>query len=158
MFVDKDCSIKGQPTNGMQHMDITGCNTWGADDDVAGLCREFPDFDRGLVEGMLADQGGDVPEVHACLRVRLPLPSCASSLHHCILSGASTGLSTQSCASSLHLCLLLAGTTRHVLMWLAKAGTPVSTLCSRSALSDYQILASQHKIWLQWLLNRMTSA
>lgn len=55
----------------MLHMEITGCDAWDADDDVAGLCREFPDFDRGLVEGMLADQGGDVPEVHACLRVRL---------------------------------------------------------------------------------------
>ncbi|KAA6428294.1 MAG: E3 ubiquitin- ligase ORTHRUS 2-like [Trebouxia sp. A1-2] len=36
--------------------------------DLAGLCRDFPDFDRGLIEGMLADQGGDVPEVQACLR------------------------------------------------------------------------------------------
>ena len=48
-----------------------------ADGDLAGLCREFPDFDRGLVEGMLADQGGDVPEVHACLRVYL---SCLAPL------------------------------------------------------------------------------
>lgn len=40
-----------------------------AEDDLVGLCRDFPDFDRELIQGMLADQGGDVPEVHACLRV-----------------------------------------------------------------------------------------
>lgn len=45
-----------------------------ADADLAGLCEEFPDFDRGLLEGMLADQGGDVAEVHACLRVPPSLP------------------------------------------------------------------------------------
>ncbi|KAL0024465.1 hypothetical protein WJX77_007093 [Trebouxia sp. C0004] len=43
-------------------------STTAPEDDLAGLCQEFPDFDRGLIEGMLADQGGDVPEVHACLR------------------------------------------------------------------------------------------
>ncbi|KAL0054420.1 hypothetical protein WJX82_008650 [Trebouxia sp. C0006] len=43
-------------------------STTAQEDDLAGLCRDFPDFDRGLIEGMLADQGGDVPEVHACLR------------------------------------------------------------------------------------------
>ena len=45
---------------------------WSADSDLDQLCQEFPDFDRGLLEGMLADQGGDVPEVHACLRVCSP--------------------------------------------------------------------------------------
>ena len=48
-----------------------------ADDDLSRLCQEFPDFDRGLVEGMLADQGGDVPEVHACLRVMHLLCICS---------------------------------------------------------------------------------
>ncbi|KAL0029826.1 hypothetical protein WJX77_002266 [Trebouxia sp. C0004] len=43
-------------------------STTAQEDDLAGLYQEFPDFDRGLIEGMLADQGGDVPEVHACLR------------------------------------------------------------------------------------------
>lgn len=42
-----------------------------ADDDLDKLCQEFPDYDRGLLEAMLADQGGDAPEVRACLRVML---------------------------------------------------------------------------------------
>ncbi|KAL3132357.1 hypothetical protein ABBQ32_008933 [Trebouxia sp. C0010 RCD-2024] len=42
------------------------------EDDLDKLCQEFPDYDRGLVGAMLADQGGDVPEVHACLRVVPP--------------------------------------------------------------------------------------
>ena len=42
-----------------------------AEDDLDKLCQEFPDYDRGLVGAILADQGGDVPEVHACLRVML---------------------------------------------------------------------------------------
>lgn len=41
------------------------------DDDLNKLCKEFPVYDRGLIGAMLADQGGDVPEVHACLRVML---------------------------------------------------------------------------------------
>ena len=41
-----------------------------ADAELSKLCQEFPDFDQGLIEGMLADQGGDSAEVHACLRVR----------------------------------------------------------------------------------------
>ncbi len=51
-----------------------------AEDDLAGLCRDFPDFDRGLIEGMLADQGGDVPEVHTCLRVSHGSPTAAFAL------------------------------------------------------------------------------
>ena len=51
-----------------------------AEDDLVGLCRDFPDFDKGLIEGMLADQGGDVPEVHACLRVSYPLPTATFTL------------------------------------------------------------------------------
>lgn len=43
-----------------------------AEDDLDKLCQEFPGYDRGLVGAMLADQGGDVPEVHACLRVVPP--------------------------------------------------------------------------------------
>lgn len=33
------------------------------------LAADFPQFDRVLLQGMLEDQGGDVQEVHACLRV-----------------------------------------------------------------------------------------
>ena len=44
---------------------------WTLADDLEKLCEDFPAYDRGLIEVMLADQGGDVPEVHACLRVML---------------------------------------------------------------------------------------
>ena len=40
-----------------------------AGSDLDQLCQDFPEFDRSLLEGMIADQGGDMPEVHACLRV-----------------------------------------------------------------------------------------
>ena len=53
-----------------------------ADDDLAGLCREFPGFDRGLLEGMLADQGGDVAEVHACLRVEPHTLACSLDISY----------------------------------------------------------------------------
>ena len=37
--------------------------------DLEELCAEFPDFDRMLMEDMLEDQGGDVRDVRAMLRV-----------------------------------------------------------------------------------------
>ena len=42
--------------------------------DLDALSAEFPDFDRELLQGMLEDQGGDLQEVHACLRVSLRTP------------------------------------------------------------------------------------
>jgi hypothetical protein len=35
---------------------------------VEALCTEFAEYDRGLIDGLLEDQGGDIPEVHAALR------------------------------------------------------------------------------------------
>ncbi|KAK9812690.1 hypothetical protein WJX72_002129 [[Myrmecia] bisecta] len=36
--------------------------------EVEALYSEFPEFDAVLIRGMVEDQGGDIPEVHACLR------------------------------------------------------------------------------------------
>ena len=35
---------------------------------VEALFTEFAEYDRSLIEGMLEDQGGDIPEVQAALR------------------------------------------------------------------------------------------
>ncbi|PNH03688.1 putative E3 ubiquitin-protein ligase [Tetrabaena socialis] len=45
-----------------------GGSRWASE--AASLVGEFPDFEPSLVEGMLEDQGGDVAEVAACLKVR----------------------------------------------------------------------------------------
>lgn len=39
--------------------------------ELATLTAAFPDFDAGLISGLLEDQGGDVEEVHAYLKVRI---------------------------------------------------------------------------------------
>lgn len=37
---------------------------------MAALAADFPEFDAALLAGMVEDQGGDVAEVRAGLRVR----------------------------------------------------------------------------------------
>ncbi len=42
----------------------------GAAEEMAALAGDFPEFDAALLAGMVEDQGGDVAEVRAGLRVR----------------------------------------------------------------------------------------
>jgi hypothetical protein len=55
-----------------------------AESDMEALCREFPQFDSSLLEGMLEDQDGDAQEVHACLRVGFHLHVCYSIQGSCM--------------------------------------------------------------------------
>ena len=41
-----------------------------AAEEMAALAADFPEFDAALLAGMVEDQGGDVAEVRAGLRVR----------------------------------------------------------------------------------------
>lgn len=41
--------------------------------EVTQLHEAFPEFDKGLIAGLLEDQGGDSEEVHAYLKVMVPL-------------------------------------------------------------------------------------
>lgn len=82
----------------MYNCKVGSCMLCTAESDLDKLCEEFADYDRGLLEGMLADQGGDVAEVHACLRV-LPSPSTshACTLHTSSSAGWTPGM-TPSCS------------------------------------------------------------
>lgn len=37
---------------------------------VTLLCSEFPEFEKGVIEGLLFDQGNDLEEVTSYLQVR----------------------------------------------------------------------------------------
>ena len=48
---------------------------------MAALAADFPEFEAALLAGMVEDQGGDVAEVRAGLRVRAHCASTSSCEH-----------------------------------------------------------------------------
>ena len=48
--------------------------------EITELTKQFPSIDRSLIEGLIEDQGGDVPEVQATLRVSWWGSGCSAVL------------------------------------------------------------------------------